>query len=326
MTPIRTTTKAAAGLVALAISACGVVLPRHPRSAQLRGERTTITMLTLDDFNVIARRINYHELTELDLATWSEPSGPTARRGRAEFAAAAVLAPIVAGMAVDFVKTQLEEEASRYEAQYTARVAEDLFWIKKGNGFQQHWAGFQMTRSTTESGAAPAFELVCLFQPGADPRLLRVKPVFIRIAGAKAKVLGHRWWAPWTRLMSDEELEVNVDVELDGMWMDEQQHLHANKLAALAFKVTGYELGPAAPILDPAPAFGWFPGVPRTKGIAEGSGAFTLEVKVTERDPSRAKQLVDRAGKELAAHRSDIVQAVTPKATTTTTTLPHAPH
>lgn len=310
-------------------SGCAFFLPKHARSLDLRGERVVIRLLTADDWQSEA------VLAGIPHAAAAEVGCETAlarqqRRERMAIPGAAEAAGLLAGVVVDFVKTQLEEEATRYEAQYVRRVAVDRFWRATRNAAGEHcwtqnYVGFDVRRITQAHGqssdSAPAFRMIFGFEPSADQQVLLVKPVFARLEASKAKVLDVRAWSPPSWLLplfksTGNEVEVQVDVQLDAIWIDASQRAKIEQLAAFTVNLGNYDLD-ARPQLTGELAdqqAGWLPAVPistRKLGRAPSyAGTFWVKVAVTERDPGNAKKWLERAAREVGARKEAIVERV----------------
>lgn len=327
---LRSTHPLLAGLLAIAVSSgCAYVLPSHPRSYDLEGETVNIVFFTKDTWpaNLPAAPTPF----QAD-GCWPTPAPPPAGAAAAVPAAAVALA---VGLAADFVKARLEEEATHYEAQYGQRVAQDAFWRTERVGsntcYVQNYVGFEVRRDTEQHpSSAPAFKMVFQFLPSADHQVLLVKPVYAKLESSKAKILDWRWWSlpSWFLPLfrsTGHEVSVDVAVDLDAIWINPAQEAKVQKLGTFTVGLGNYDLDEAADPNIPGPApvdpsrlatqqAGWLPAVPistRALGRQSGfAGTFWVKVLVTERDPGNAKRFLEKAAEEVGARRETIIELV----------------
>lgn len=252
-----------------------------------------------------------------------------------ELGFAGVSAPVsaasaVAGLAIDSVIASLEAESERYAAQYGARRGFDRFYsfvTFSRDGEEslyriQNYAGFRFVR-TTDAGEKAASEFFCAITPGDGGRAFMVRPIYLDVVRSKAKVLAFQWgsWysAFWTWLLeTGSEVDVGIEFAIEAMWLTEEANEPALWNRAVVgsdrFEFRDHELGESPESLEDldGQARGWFPGLPvsTTDGRPVGRGLFWIEVSATKRDPSNAREIVKRLGREIGDRRGDLLDAI----------------
>ncbi|MDX2170578.1 MAG: hypothetical protein SF182_26130 [Deltaproteobacteria bacterium] len=387
-------------LLSWLVSGCAVFLPRHPNSLDSKGEAVTVTLLDPLQFANTGKCDAYRKAFEtrgdsIGCCSLATPSPMTllftfivtkngvvifettdqkqaklryqelTAKAAVSFAPAALAVPAAAlatEFAVDFVKKELEEEATRYSAQFQGqaffddfwvvaatdienehqtvtrtdskgRVSTDLFaWGSRETTYRQRYCGIEITRTTkAHPKATPAFRLILGLAPSKDQQFLLAAPLSAQTQAAKAKVLDDRWWTQvflyGFALDAGDEVETHVDAEILANWRTQNPSAsdamyRSEKLLALSFDVPrqnldkGFErvVGENRPKRRlPKRVGGWFGAVPRSfneLGVPVGEGTGTVRVLVTERDPSNAKQNLQKAATELANSKDKIVEQV----------------
>jgi hypothetical protein len=317
--PIRWLLTSSVALAAIGTSGCAFFLPKHARSLDLAGEQVTIDLL---EESAWKQDKDVGQMTVPETLSHIDCKPPAAKA-----IGAAEAAGLVAGIVVDFVKAELEEEATRYEAQYGRRIAADRFWRAERSGDKECWSqnyvGFGVRRSTKAHGnTAPAFRMVFALEPSEDQQVLLVRPVFAKLESAKAKVLDWRLWSPpswflWLFRSTGNEVNVDVAVDLDAIWIDTKQKANVEKLGTFNVGLGNYDLDRREPVnagILSSQWAGWFPAVPMSvRKLGRRStyaGTFWIKVVVTERDPGNAKQLLEKAAQQVGSHREEIVKIV----------------
>ncbi len=177
------------------------------------------------------------------------------------------------------------------------------------------YSGFKYRRLL---GGEAVFELECEFQRSTDGSVFLVVPKKIIVKKSKAKVLRLSYW-PWHAWswFADvgDEVEVDIRIAMDAIWIDEKQRPQMQTIGAFDLTKLRFDLTkPSAWQGTDRQARGWFPSVPRSHFAGgkepSGTGAFWLEVQVTERDPSSGKNRIERAAKLVRDERDDLVEAV----------------
>jgi hypothetical protein len=324
-------------------------LGRRPGTYDYKGEQVQVTMLSareLWNYDVPAETrpllrgrlmeefkpgiFPDRAATEFDTAA----ADVSVQRMRANAIPLAALVPLIAGFAVDAVRSELEKQASIHEAQFGRTIHSSGFWEDLGDKPRPRWLGFEIRRTTARTGGErPASRVVCLMIPApymkdasgvtdstdherkstssaggpeADARLFVIKPLLFENRSAKAKLMA------W-----EKALDATVFISLQGTWIDAAQTVHQETVAAAQFDVENYDMS-TSPILVKelrGQIAGWFGGVPVSvkKGEPDqwaGNGTFRLVAAVTERDPSRVKEGIERAAKYLKDNRDQIVKQV----------------
>jgi hypothetical protein len=246
---------------------------------------------------------------------------------------AADVAGAVVGAAVDFVKAQLEQEAELYEAQFGARRAFDKFWTycqsTDGKLIRvQTYAGFEVVRTTDATRKAladgkatddAAFRFVCALVPSADQSAFLIKPLSLDLAASRAKVLSFELpydflSVLWTWLLdTGDRVDVKLELTMDALWIDKDQRQHIERVSQDTIDVGKITLGSSLDAVK-LEAFeqGWIAAIPVSTAPRQaqpGRGTFWLGAKVTERDPSNAREYILKAAEELGERRDDLVKA-----------------
>lgn len=219
-------------------------------------------------------------------------------------------------------ETQSEEDLTEY--------LETHSWFGR---YQQHYYGFEIVREV--EGNPNAFRLVCGIVPSSDQQLFRIAPLYFKTEKAKAKVLSNEWWT-WLALWSwpgkliqrpGDEIDTIIDISIDGYWKDKDQEIKFQKLAAISFKFTGYNIADAKPLRAgdgsmKQKSSGFLASVPISIGpdgkpIGDPNndplpylGAFSLKVNITEKDKSNAKERLEEAAQFVSEQKPKIIERV----------------
>jgi hypothetical protein len=306
---IRTTLAA----LLIPLAGCAVLLPAHENSHDFEGEQVQVRMLTHAEMTqhqarydaafagitTLAAAANWpsglpvvYELRTHDgdlvasAGTLEEVAGAL-NRAAALPALAAPLAGMAVDFAVDFVRRQLDEEATRYEAQFEGQAFVDRFWNREEQrialdrsihlqrvlddaiqskglvltrvALRQHYYGFEIVRTTQRrSGDTPAFRLVYGIAPATDHQVFLLGPLLLDRKSAKAKVLSARAWTyfpipyGWALEASD-EVDTHVNVEIAAIWRERQaggfdQRFHTEKLVSFSFDAPNQNLDAPIPL------------------------------------------------------------------------------
>lgn len=231
---IRTSSRSVAAmlLAMLPVTGCSVFLPAHGNSQKSRDERVTIEMLTLDEMKKGEYKAgeNTIHFKDLYLAAFGVDLEPAVG---AKFAPLAAAVPFVAGLAIDAVVSQLQAEATLYEAQFGDTKAFSGFWIATSEKtevrsetiedvfrrkdqskdfelqtstktvtvredlpeLQQHHYGLKIARKIIEGGQeTDAFVLVVGIAPSPDGQMFQLAPLLFWAPKVKAKVLSDEYW------------------------------------------------------------------------------------------------------------------------------------
>jgi len=211
---------------------------------------------------------------------------------------------------------------------------------REGNLRQNYW-GFELQREAAAKGgchtfwscllgggkpATPGCRLVCGICPSAVGDLFMIAPLRLQVNKAKAKVLSDQWptsLMPWCwPLRRGHAVKVAVRVQVTGTWFDSKANLQTGKVADLEFTVPSIDLVAKKELKpdDGLPAgIGWF-GIPRSfvlvkdggavKAKPSGTGAFRLQVTVTETDPSYTEKVLGWVADTAEAQKPAIVNII----------------
>lgn len=141
------------------------------------------------------------------------------------------------GVLVDVVKAEIEKEAARHQQQFTQSTYADDFF--KGPG-RCRYAAFEVERIAKDFGDAahpesPAFRMICAILPSKhDRRIFLLKPVFLRLNAAAAKVSESSGGAT--------TLSIKVNTVLQGAKVKKDGTLEQPNLADATFTWSGYDL------------------------------------------------------------------------------------
>ncbi|MGQ0551698.1 MAG: hypothetical protein ACT4PU_00590 [Planctomycetota bacterium] len=279
--------KCVALVIVVVLAGCNALLPAHPASQATDDERLVLEPLTAEN---ISKLVDEGKLEERDRIV--------DQAGTSSLMAAAV------AYAVDAVKQAFADEAATYEAQYSVGRALQGFWTSGGQ--DQLHRGFRLRRYTENRVEGDTdLDLICLFKPSDDKTALMIQPAYVHLTRAKAKILHFDprtfWTALWIwALDTGDRADIRVRVQMEGFWSKKDGQFGRTSLADCSFDSKGQQLGTTVRNLEPA---GWFLGVPvsETPLGVKGKGNYWLRVTVTERDPSNAKEFVDRLAAEVAS-------------------------
>ncbi len=275
----------------------------------------------------------------------AEKSPP--KPGPQAIAFAAPAAAAIIGMAVDLTAAELRRESTEYESQYGVVKAGDRFWVAFKDDkdakatipvpydeLHQHYYAIRVKRAAGEP-VEPAFELVIGIAPSFDRQMFQLAPLRLHVPHARAKVLSdeRRWWPVATtwigRLFrtSGHEIDVSAALSVEAYWKDDKQQLQAAKLATSEWRFPSYDI--ATPLIRRAAcpseskdcasmesaASGWLMSIPVSlapgnTSLVPGRGTFAVEVTITERDRSNAKQYLETAARLLSEQKPKIVEQV----------------
>lgn len=337
---------------------------KHERSYDFEGENVTVRMLTPDEMsNYVIKNYSADSVYKDEWADRLAADFPNLFPKQQS--AVSIVAPVVIGLAVDAVKAELQKEASLYKAQFGARIYKSGYWEKfeTKNGEwvgTARWAGFEVVRKTDKSktaafravfGIIPATEFdrdgqmaakvaadarasahakavadakaagrpepapdTRPFVPAADERLFVVKPLLLDVDRTRAKVF-----------MTGSKVNINTVIRLEATWIDGQQGVRQEVVAAPEFEFKDLDLKGGDPIDPNNPKSprrrvyindlkdhiaGWFGGVPVSfdpkSKAPKGNGTFKLSAAVTEEDQSNAPEVIEAAVKYIDDNKDQI--------------------
>lgn len=247
---------------------------------------------------------------------------PTAM-GAAPLGAAAAIFAVNA--IIDFGVKQIEKEKSRYEAQYAVREGFDRFWLYARTSEStpkwfriQNYAGFEVVRSTSSNPTA--CKMVFAIVPSHDGLFFMIQPIYLKIDSAKTKVLSFQlkdfYTALWTwALRTGSSVDLTFKVSVEAIWQDAVGNARTQEVASDVLGVRSYDLNESRVYSGEfrKDRKGWFGTIPVSvdkDGAAIGSGTFWVGVTVTERDPSNAVEVLDKAATTLSSRRAELVEAI----------------
>ena len=315
---------------------------RHPNSFDSKKENVSIKLLSQKDFPADSFATAYAQHAQWStedprmalLAKRVDEVIPKSAVGPEDspFLTAAAIPGIqdIVGLGIDLLQAELDEEAGRYERQFRSSVKSDAFWHERS---VPNWIAFEIVRTTRDHAEAePAFRFLCAMVPSEyDQRFFLLQPLFLQVQSSKAKVA-----------KSGGSMSVKVDVQMQGAWIDAQDQFHSGPIASAIWRTAGYNLDSGsinhrrvddddldAPGGVPGARFffeyetpgdpdstrlrnfsmGWFAGVPWTDRDDNNGpgGPFELTAVVTERDESKARQIIERTSELLSDNRSKIL-------------------
>lgn len=238
-------------LVTLCIVGCGS-MPRSygpgKNHYRLTGERVEVRLITYGEWEgtyrtFLADKAGVESINlppRPEAGAWL-PVGPgSSDRGVVAAEVSALLATI-AGAAIDAVQAAIEAEAKTHEQQYRQSVSADDFW----EGGRPRYAAFEVVRfvdSATEGQKeVAARQVFALVYSEYDPRIIHVRPIFVSVPLAKAKV---------SRSAGAQRLAVRSDIVVDSSWVNTGKdglELKSTSLGAGPIRVGGYGLSESDP-------------------------------------------------------------------------------
>lgn len=186
--------------------------------------------------------------------------------------AAAPLAIAATGVALEEVQKFLKAEAERYTATYSGVVVDDIFYNDWTPDADINLMSFTVKRTIKDTPnkdkwslwpkkgkeartAEDAMEFCMAVEPTLDKSAFRLIPVYVQVHKAKAKLIAFDWLAPlgfdllapWSAFSKetrgfDNDVDVNVEVTLNGVWVDDKQELHNKVLAKQELQLGNIEL------------------------------------------------------------------------------------
>jgi hypothetical protein len=286
-------------VIALAIivgwaSACKVILPAHSRSEAT--ETASIGLRGLSGDELLdkwgSRLADDTRKRIRDAVAYVPPDV----RGLSDPLSTAV------GMAGDYIRDTLLQEADRYTATYDTTTAVDGFWtVADGKPARQHIFGFELVRRV-RGDEDPALELVCAILPSSDHSAFSIEPVLLRVNRSKAKVLSYQlkdWYTtPWIWLLrSGSSVDISIRIQVEALWTSSDNGSSQSSLCDVTLPIGSVDLDATVDHKSFAGIRGtWMPGIPVAKaGTVTGTGNFTIHVTVTENDPSNAQKYLRQA-------------------------------
>jgi hypothetical protein len=359
-------------LISVFLSGCSFFLPKHPNSLARDGERIEVNMLTKQDICNHYKDAYKSAFSKDDIymgVLCNPPKKEDEKDQYFEPITISAAATVAVGMAIDAVSSELQREASDYEAQFKRTEAFDSFWIKTNPKqskltttvestecatppYQENDKKIKQTKSckdinikstsTTEElkydyqyfgvevirkikgESEPVFRFALGLSPSSDKKMFQMKPMFFQTTKSKAKVLSDE---PWTWLPptvfgkmfrdSGHSIDTDINFQIDAYWHGLDQLQHTSTLAASTFTISDYDIEKGEPITEISGGSGWLLSVPvsydssgKPAGDLQNAGTFSVQVLVTEKDHSNAKQYLEQGAQYLKDNKSDIVNKV----------------
>jgi len=302
--------------------------PAKMRNFDRNGEQVELKLIRWDDLDpddtyaVDGESIRFRPIREAEAV----PSTQRSLFGAGE------LAGVLAGLAIDTVREQLEKEAARHTQQFRSRLYDDEFWQSPG---KPRYAGFELIRWTTafpkpddestETRPPAAFRLVCAFEPAEhDRRMMMIRPVYLRVASAAAKTSNF--------LGSGHKIEVDTNIIMHAAYFSRKEGFIQRSVADASFKVTGYDLVSSpcltatwdedeeswrGPLASRYAGYFLAPPLPEVETeftSNEQGGVFQLFVAVTEKDESRVQKDLLRFSEFVGENKANVVEFATQSA------------
>jgi hypothetical protein len=303
-------------------TACAVFVPAHEHSFDREGEQVVIRPLLMADLSDVDGDQKLDVTGDYEAVFGVKPTATSLAKkapgGGATSQGTAALIAMVGGAVVDDVKRRIEREAESYEQQFEGSFTSDRFYTNTGGPtpeLEQRVFGFEIKRTTTASGHEAgefAFRLILGVHYSEANHLFRVAPLWVQTRSTRAKVLNtdfHVAWI-WQLLLNDGDLvDSSVEIKITSTHVDRKgKVVHAPVGPTIPLDFKSYDLSKqqvlrAKPV-DKAEGqlrggdLGWIAPIPvrqDEKKFPLGDGAYRIEVVVTEKDPSNAKEYLTQA-------------------------------
>lgn len=158
----------------------------------------------------------------------------------------------VAGLAISQAQQFLKTESEKYSATYTGIAVGDTFYESNAPAAAINLKAISVRREVDND---KAMEFCALVVPTLDKTAFRIFPAYLQVHRAKAKLIGFDWLAPfgfdllapWTIFqnklrLTDNDVDVTIDLDIHGVWVDKEQKAHNESLAKQQLKFTGVVL------------------------------------------------------------------------------------
>lgn len=294
----------------LALSGCETFLPAHDKSFKVDQESVFVKIESV--------------LTKRQDKT-CEPG----KAGKKEAAVAALVIPLLADYAIKNVAQELAKDSERYTAEYGGTTTSAEFYqsadCNPDVNFKQVVIRREITLDGKETIASEIFLDVVGDELEKNGHLQLVAKTPPLLNYSKAKVLGTRWYLPWTWFgISHETVDMDVNVIIEAQWLDENAVSHNEAVANLIIPLRKVPFGKPSTnkqAYQHVPST-WFAPIPRSilslkgdKGKQYGTGTYVVKVKVTEFDDfgKRVKKLSNYIESNRAGWVTKVKDAVTDK-------------
>ena len=205
--------------------------PKPAASDVTKGEHVELRLLTYTDATWKCLNITLPD--QPPEQTIPEASESESGRPRFLEALAAAGAGALVGAIVDGIQAAIKAEAETHERQFRQSIYATDFWQALG---QPRYAGFELKRVADGYDATnPAARLVVAFVYSPyDPRLVLLKPVYVDIRAAKAKVSSDDGGA--------RRMNVKLNCIMVGSYVSEKGDLVQQSLADTTFTLNAVNL------------------------------------------------------------------------------------
>ena len=236
---------------------------------------------------------------------------------------------------VGLAKTQLEREAERYESKWKGELLVDNFYSRSGTVWNQDVFALRV-RLPSDDGGMDDFEVILGLCPTRDRTMLRVAPLYYERRVTGAKILDTRGWSLlppflWqhlldtgTKVASDFKLKL-VDQRMSQPAKGAngyQWDLAPATLLETTFKLPSYDLSAERAVGAKADsdrrslfrpiAIIPMPSIPvlAQNNDAERSGNVLVKITVTDKDPSNAREYIEKAREAIPDDASTRLEAL----------------
>lgn len=310
---------------------CNVFLPKHENSEDLKGEKVRLKMLTKNDIETSYKdsyRSAFGSMTACSRSYIQEKPGimPEAQ----------TVAPIIGsvataavGLGIDYIKSALQKEAGKYETQFgNTRFVDDFYLVSedaKRTEYKGKYCGFEIVRQTNKHNTYPAFKAIYGMAATNNQFLYKVAPLYFKTQSTKAKVLSTKWYSYlippffWPLLLNDgDEIKTTIDLEVTTYALAENGAFSSEKVGSFSHSVGNYDIsksqemranGEGENALD-AQILGIVYVAPEFKTNEKTSGILSIKALVTEKDPSNAKDQVEKLGELVGQQKDKVVKYV----------------
>ncbi|MBI5102715.1 MAG: hypothetical protein HZB33_12905 [Nitrospirae bacterium] len=284
------------------LAGCASFPPPHENSFFDKEEKVTVRMLKCEDLAGYAH--DWDKAFESVNVRYSCPQCIAEQKAVAE-TAVGILAPL----AFDYIKKELNKEAENYVQQFGSTYFGRDFWSGQNGACDQKYYGVEVVRSAAghtgkavDNGSAePAFKL--LYGLARDREgFFWASPLFFKTRQAKTKV------ASWG---SSHKIDTKIEIAIDSVWVDDKGKFHSGNVADFEpLMISGYDIDKSMELrpscVSKASAdcghldggLTSFAGVPASANAGgREAGNFWLKVLVTESDTAKTKKYItDLAG------------------------------
>lgn len=279
------------------LAGCASFPPAHENSFYVKDEKVSIRMLQCGELREYAA--DWNKAFESVQVPYACPACGVEARSLPG-AAVGILAPL----AFDYIKRELDKEAENYVQQFGATYFGRDFWTGQSGDCDQKYYGMELVRfAAGHNGVAirnepgtPVFKMIYGIARDREG-FFWAAPLFFKTDQAKARV------ASWG---SSHEIDTKVEIGIDSVWTDDKGKYHSGNVASFdALMITGYNIDKPRELRPSCTNGGSgscghlegglnsFAGVPASGHAGQGqTGNFWLKVLVTESDRAKTKKYI----------------------------------